>query len=306
MSTRVVYLLMTYNQREFVKEAVSSALAQTYSPLEIFISDDASLDGTYDAIAAEVARYTGPHAVKLNRNKTRQGSVAHLANTVETIGDAFVIMAHGDDIAVPNRAEMLVAAWQATGVSMVSSRAKWLNARDREPNASQSRLVTAEEIIARGWIDEMLGATLAFETEVVSSFDRLTPQNLGWGLDHVLPLRAAAMKGFFYISDVLVSYRLHQNNMSRFFREEGANRQLLAERHLTFELALRPIQKEDLLNLARKNLTSRRHWLLVQQMKNKILEDVSKWSRLRAGLKAQGLVPTWSPAEEVPAQKRLT
>lgn len=287
-------------------EAVASALAQTYAPLEIFISDDASSDGTYEAIVAEVSRYGGPHTVKLNRNQTRQGSVAHLASAIDAIGDdAFVVMAHGDDIAMPDRTGMLVAAWRETGASMVSSSADWLT-QGWKPEAGQSRFIAAEEIIAKGWIAEMLGATLAFESEVVSSFDRLTADSLGWGLDHVLPLRAAAMKGFFYLSDRLVSYRLHSNNMSHFFREKDVDPQLLAERHLTFELALRPVQKEDLLRLARQRLTSSRHWLLVRQMDQKILHDLSKWSRLRASLKARGFAPGWTAAHQEPMQKTLS
>lgn len=306
MSARVVYLLMAYNQREFVTEAVASALAQTFSPLEILISDDASSDGTYDAIVDEVSRYGGPHIVRLNRNQNRQGSVAHLASAIETIGDdAFVIMAHGDDVARPDRAGMLVAAWRETGASMVSSGADWLT-QGWKPDTGHSRFVTAEEIIAKGWIAEMLGATLAFESEVVSAFDRLTADSLGWGLDHVLPLRAAAMKGLFYLSDRLVSYRLHSNNMSHFFREKNVDPELLAERHLSFELALRPVQKKDLLRLARPRLMSVRHWLLVRQLEKKILDDLSKWSRLRASLRAQGFAPDWTAAHEAPAQKTLS
>jgi glycosyltransferase involved in cell wall biosynthesis len=303
MSAHVVYLLMTYNQREFVAEAVASALAQTFSPLEILISDDASCDGTYDVIVAEASRYDGPHTVRLNRNQNRQGSVAHLASAIEAIGEnAFIITAHGDDIARPDRAEKLVAAWRRTGASMVSSGADWLT-QGWKPEAGQSRFVPAEEIIAKGWIAEMLGATLAFESEVVTSFERLTADNLGWGLDHVLPLRAAAMKGIFYLSDSLISYRLHGNNMSQFFREKDVDPQLLAERHLAFELALRPIQKEDLLRLARKKLISFRHWRLVREIDRKIRDDLSKWSRLRASLKARGFAPGWTIAHEAPAQK---
>jgi cellulose synthase/poly-beta-1,6-N-acetylglucosamine synthase-like glycosyltransferase len=35
----VSFILLTYNQERFVNEAVEGALAQTYTPLEIIISD---------------------------------------------------------------------------------------------------------------------------------------------------------------------------------------------------------------------------------------------------------------------------
>ncbi len=293
MSARIVYLLMTYNQAAFVREAVCSALAQTYSPLEIVISDDASEDGTYDVIAEEVSRYAGPHSVRLNRNAKRQGSVAHLVQAVETIGeDAFIIMAHGDDISMPNRTEVLVAAWRETGASMVSSAAKWLNGRGWRPYRSQSHFVAADKIIAKSWTAEMLGAALAFEPKILSSFERLTPERLRCGLDYVLPLRAAATNGFYYVSDKLIQYRLHPGNMSHVFRDKKESRIVLAERHFAFELALQHVQMEDLLTLARRHQTSQRHWPLVQQLEKKDLHDASKLSRLRARLKARGLTPT--------------
>jgi len=46
----VSFLILTYNQVDFVENALSGAFSQTYSPLEIVISDDASTDGTREKI----------------------------------------------------------------------------------------------------------------------------------------------------------------------------------------------------------------------------------------------------------------
>ena len=40
--------LIAYKQDRFIREAVASALAQTYSPLQIVLSDDASPDSTFE------------------------------------------------------------------------------------------------------------------------------------------------------------------------------------------------------------------------------------------------------------------
>jgi cellulose synthase/poly-beta-1,6-N-acetylglucosamine synthase-like glycosyltransferase len=42
----ISFCLLTYNQAPFIREAIEAALAQTYSPLEIIISDDFSNDNT--------------------------------------------------------------------------------------------------------------------------------------------------------------------------------------------------------------------------------------------------------------------
>jgi glycosyltransferase involved in cell wall biosynthesis len=42
----ISFMLFAYNQEHYIRRAVEAAMAQTYSPLEIILSDDASSDGT--------------------------------------------------------------------------------------------------------------------------------------------------------------------------------------------------------------------------------------------------------------------
>ena len=42
------FLLLAYNQRETVSEAVLAAFAQNSEPLQIILSDDCSADGTFE------------------------------------------------------------------------------------------------------------------------------------------------------------------------------------------------------------------------------------------------------------------
>ncbi len=42
----ITVLLTTYNTEDYVREALQSAFGQTWSPLEILISDDCSTDRT--------------------------------------------------------------------------------------------------------------------------------------------------------------------------------------------------------------------------------------------------------------------
>ncbi len=54
-SRSVSVVIPTYNRSEGVREAVSSALGQSESPLEVIVSDDGSTDGTEEAIRAAFA-----------------------------------------------------------------------------------------------------------------------------------------------------------------------------------------------------------------------------------------------------------
>lgn len=44
----ISYVVTAYNIERFVREAVECAFAQTYSPLEIVLSDDCSSDRTFE------------------------------------------------------------------------------------------------------------------------------------------------------------------------------------------------------------------------------------------------------------------
>ena len=46
----ISFAVICYRQERFIAEAVLSALTQTYSPLEIIISDDCSPDATFDVV----------------------------------------------------------------------------------------------------------------------------------------------------------------------------------------------------------------------------------------------------------------
>ena len=47
---KVSIIILSYNQAEYIKEAISSALNQTYTNLEIIISDNGSTDSTKQII----------------------------------------------------------------------------------------------------------------------------------------------------------------------------------------------------------------------------------------------------------------
>ena len=53
----LTFAVVSCNQEQFVREAVEAALAQTYSPLEIILSDDCSDDRSFE-IMQEMAELT--------------------------------------------------------------------------------------------------------------------------------------------------------------------------------------------------------------------------------------------------------
>ena len=278
-------------------------MAKTICLLEIIVSDDCSNDKTFEVIQKTVAGYAGPHNITIYRNDTRLGSVDHLATRTELIGEAFIVTAHGDDIAEPHRTRQLVEAWRREGVSMVSSNAHWIGATDGAQNetARVDRRISTSEII--DWVTEILGATLAFDSRVISRFESLSSSTLNSGLDCVLPLRAAALDGLFYVSEKLIKYRRHDANMGSTIYDRTRTADVLKEGAYAHSLAIREVQRRDLLHIGAKRLFHRHHRKILKDLEKRIFEELAIWTRQRAILRHRDLVATWCPREEIAKRK---
>ena len=115
----VSFCLTCYNQRQYIDEAVKAALAQTYSPLEIVISDDSSKDGTWERIQELCQAYDGPHRLILNHNEQNIGIVGNCQKMFSLAHGELFVKADGDDISLPHRVEAIVRDWVATGKEAV-------------------------------------------------------------------------------------------------------------------------------------------------------------------------------------------
>jgi glycosyltransferase involved in cell wall biosynthesis len=99
--------ILSYNQKEYLKECLDSALSQTYPNLEIVVGDDASTDGTQQMLKEYQARY--PNRLKIILASENGGITANSNRILkECKGDYLVIMDGDDWVGVPDRIEKQV------------------------------------------------------------------------------------------------------------------------------------------------------------------------------------------------------
>lgn len=103
----ISFCLLAYNQERYIEDALIAALNQTYSPLEIIISDDCSTDGTVGVIENCLKNYNGPHQIKLNVNQVNIGLTSNFNDVIfnHSSGE-YIIIAAGDDISYPERCQI--------------------------------------------------------------------------------------------------------------------------------------------------------------------------------------------------------
>lgn len=61
--------MLCYNHEQYIEASVRAILAQTYSRLEIVVSDDCSTDNTWNILQRIKEEYTGPHTFIIRRNE---------------------------------------------------------------------------------------------------------------------------------------------------------------------------------------------------------------------------------------------
>lgn len=101
----ISFILITYNQENFVRDALDGAFAQTYSPMEIIIADDGSKDKTPQVIEEYIADYKGPHKVIFHHNEKNVGIAQNVNNAMALANGEYFILAAGDDKSLPERAQ---------------------------------------------------------------------------------------------------------------------------------------------------------------------------------------------------------
>lgn len=209
----VTFALKGFNQETTIGKALEAAFAQTYSPLEIVLSDDCSRDRTFAIMAEMVRGYGGPHKVVLNRNPRNLGIVGNMNRVAELASGRLMVEASGDDVSEPCRVERLVEAWQAGGgriravhssFTEIDDEDRYLGVAgpepaiiDRPPGPAPLRIITSAA--------NCVGATAAWDKEL---FDRFGPIPSNCQVeDGVLFFRAALLGGIAYVDEPLIRYR---------------------------------------------------------------------------------------------------
>ncbi|MGF6379104.1 glycosyltransferase involved in cell wall biosynthesis [Paraburkholderia atlantica] len=205
----VSMLVIAYNQAEQIGDAVRSALAQTYEPLEIIVSDDASSDATYAAIEAALAGYSGPHRVIARRNTANQGISAHLSQLAQLAQGELLFVAAGDDMSAPERCERVVDCWLAHGrrpdliATDLADMDESGHVHERVSPTELDRYHSFDDwLVERPWL---IGAAHTWSRRLIERFGPMLPGAAAE--DQIMVLRAILSGGAISLREPLVRYR---------------------------------------------------------------------------------------------------
>jgi Glycosyltransferases, probably involved in cell wall biogenesis len=220
----LTFALAALNQERFIREAVEAAFAQAYSPLEIILSDDCSEDSTFEIMCEMAKVYRGPHRIVLNRNPIRRCIGGHINRIMEVSQGELILAAAGDDISLPNRAQVTYEAWESSGRKATSIHSKIFqidedgNSIDEvfknECSDDAARLVEqkAQPMKYVQTLEPLIfGCAHAFSRKLYSVFGNLPDEVIHE--DNALGFRSVLAGQLLFINEPLVKYRIHGNNV---------------------------------------------------------------------------------------------
>jgi glycosyltransferase involved in cell wall biosynthesis len=216
-SPLVTFVIYAFNEERYIREAVESAFAQSYSPLEIVLSDDGSSDRTFEIMENVASAYKGSAVVILNRNSCNIGIGSQLTACVAKSKGELILLGNGDDISLPERTRVTVDAWLASGKKACAIYTD-LEEVDEKGNPlgrilhTKASFRTLEEGI-RCRFGGVGAASLALSRTV---FDRYGPLADNLILeDNPLYMRAMLLGECVHLDRPLVKYRVHEENISQ-------------------------------------------------------------------------------------------
>jgi len=123
----VSILIPVYNRAPLIEETVRSALAQTYTNIEIIIVDNASTDGTWH-ILESLAR--DDRRIRIYRNETNIGPVRNWITCVERATGEYSKILWSDDLMAPSFLERCIPYIRDPDVGFVYSAARFFESEN--------------------------------------------------------------------------------------------------------------------------------------------------------------------------------
>lgn len=204
-------ILCTYNGEEFLEEQLQSILNQTYPNLEIFISDDASTDGTLKILE----KYSSQKNIILNVNRLNIGFIKNFELAAVSSKGDYIAFADQDDIWLADKIEKL---YNAIGEhSLVYSDSTLIDAKGNYLHKNLSDKAKMQNIYnSKGFafLNAVSGHTMMAKRAL---FTYAMPLPMGHYHDWWMAVQASNLNGVVYLNEKLTQYRQHNSAASKTF-----------------------------------------------------------------------------------------
>ena len=205
----VSVIIPAYNAERFLRDAIESALSQTYTPIEIIVVDDGSTDATPEILQAYADK------IKIIRQDNAGLSAARNLGIAHSRGE-WVAFLDADDMWDPEKIELQLSASQE-GDCIVYSNARIIDESGTviTVGGKESRKAVFPTLLDFIDSNPVLVLTAIVRREALNKVGGFDSSTRLPAEDYHLWLRLAASGyKFCYLESVLASRRIHSTNMS--------------------------------------------------------------------------------------------
>lgn len=294
--TKVSFIVPCRDKAKFVGDTVKSVLAQTYSPMEIVLSDQGSVDGSFEIMSELAAKYNGANTVRVlqcpdTELKGMAGLNRHLNWLHTQITGDLVIMCSADDLNHPDRALKTVEAFKKYNPSYVGTCVQYCDAEGKFTGEMTANTSGDGFVDPVDNINNLIGSS-ASSAWARDLYEKYAPLERVESQDITLPFFATLERGLYYIAEPLHAYfrRADENNTGM----EGVVRSAKTEeeKHVLTEtcnyhftsIFMTLLRRSQMMGI---NLTHEVQEALV----NKIIYAAHVWSWSRDNLTMERLEP---------------
>lgn len=211
---KISVLFPTYNTKEeYLREAIESVLAQTFSDFEFIIVDDCSPDANVEKV---VKSYTDPR-IRFYRNERNLG-ISQARNKLIDLasGEYLAVMDH-DDVSLPERFEKEAAYLDAhPDVGLVSCQAERFPCGDLMKKPENDKEIK----LAMMRISPIVHSACMIRKSVLVDNNIHYEEEFSPAEDHALFARLMSKTKFYNIPEILFRYRWHEDNTSHKQRDK--------------------------------------------------------------------------------------
>ncbi len=253
--------MVSYNHARFIKEAIESVIAQTYTQWELIIVDDGSSDGSLDIAEAFAKRFPEKIKVHSHEGNRNLGISASYKLGISLCRGKYAGFLEPDDVWESGNAGEKIKRLEAENVNFVYSDVLPIG----EPDAIRCRNLTLKSfavlpanILFRAFprilVDNFVPSFSAViaKKEVFHSVKFILDKECAMWLDWFLWIQISLNTKFLYIPRKLVKWRLHRSSYcSEFFHRKGVTGKVF------FELKYRFMVFKEIIFLRQYNLMDR-------------------------------------------------
>jgi glycosyltransferase involved in cell wall biosynthesis len=231
----VSVVLCTYNGERFIEEQVDSILRQSYSPLELIISDDSSSDNTVQLLK----RYENDARVKIFYQPTNIGLTNNFGFAALQSKGSLIAFSDQDDVWLENKIEKLVAAIGNSNLVYTDSLLTDENGNSLHKKLSSLRNMYSGDdsrcyiLYSCVWGHGMMVTRKLLEQSLP------IPQPLHH--DTWITFQGFIHGGIKYLDDALTLYRQHESSVSTTIPQKHARRKK-TDRYIAYQKQLQWIE----------------------------------------------------------------